>query len=123
MAKENPKDAGSKPKEPRMAIYIGTKTAFYNDRSYFPGEVFPIPDEIPDRDEHGEPKFDDEGKPIMRPLVLTSRSKIRLATPEEIAAAKEDPRAKRRAVGANAPLSRGAFGKSTSRPGTEPRFA
>jgi hypothetical protein len=67
--------------------------------------------------------FDDQGEPIMKPLILTPRSKLRLATPEEIAAAKEDPRSKRRSVGANAPLSRGAFGKSTSRPGTEPRFA
>ena len=112
----------AKEKELRTVIYTGTKTAFYHDRSYFPGETYQIPDEIPMRDSKGEYLYDENDKLITKPLVLTSKSKIRIATPEEIEFAKQDPRSRRRAVGVNAPTGRAAFSKSTQKPGTAPKL-
>jgi len=63
--------------------FFGTNTAFYNDRSYFPGEVFEAPDRIPLRNRDGTPLLDEKGEPVTKPLVLSARCKLRLATEEE----------------------------------------
>ncbi len=107
---------------PQTVIYIGTKTAYYNDRSYFPGEVFQVPDVIPVRDVYGDPVLDDQGEQITKPLVFGRRSKLRLATEEEVEAYKNHPRNPRRKDVVGAIPFRGAFAKSTQRPGTAPKF-
>lgn len=63
--------------------YIGKATAFYNDRSYHPGEVFETPDRIPLRDRSGSPLHDEKGEPVTKPLILSDRCKLRVATEEE----------------------------------------
>jgi hypothetical protein len=80
--------------------YIGKRTAYYNCRSYFPGDVFEIPDHIPVRDEKGNPETDAEGKIIMKPLVLGKYSKLRVVTDERREEyLKRNPRASNRAEG------------------------
>ncbi len=81
----------------QIVKYVGNKTAYYNDRSYFPGEVFEAPDTIPVRDSKGNPKKDDAGEPITKPLVFGEWSKIQPASEEERQKyLRENPRAARR---------------------------
>ncbi len=80
----------------QIVKYIGNKTAYYNDRSYFPGEVFEAPDTIVVRDSLGNPLLA-EGKPVTKPLVFGPYSKIQLATEEERTEyLRTNPRAARR---------------------------
>lgn len=70
---------------PQLVIYEGKKTAFYNDRSYWPGQIFEVPDEIPEKDSAGRPKVDAKGNPVMKKLIIGPYSKLRLLTEEEAA--------------------------------------
>lgn len=83
-----------------LVTYIGRKTAYYNGQSYFPGEVFDAPENIPLRDEFGNPKKDKDGNPITKPLRVypeNSFSKLRRATEAEYNAyVEKHPRYKRR---------------------------
>ena len=85
-----------------LVCYIGKKTAYYrNERgdmqSYFPGEVFEAPDQIPKRDTHGNHLKDDAGNAICQPLVLGPYSKLRPATEDELKQyVDKNPRYKRR---------------------------
>lgn len=63
--------------------YIGNATAYYNDRSYQPGEVFETADNIPLRDGKGRPIENPDGTTKTIPLVLGPYSKLRHATEEE----------------------------------------
>lgn len=83
---------------PQIVKYVGKKTAYYNDRSYFPGEVFEAPDQIPVRDPKGRPKIDPKtNEPIMRPLVFNEHSSFQLVSEEEKAEyIRSNPRAARR---------------------------
>lgn len=70
-----------------LVTYFGKKTAYYNNRSYFPGEVFEAPDRITRRDGHGQPLLDDQGKEVTVPLQVYPEkrfSKLRKATKEEV---------------------------------------
>lgn len=82
----------------QIVKYIGKKTAYYNDRSYFPDEVFEAPDKIPKKDNLGRPMYDEKGDPVMVPLVFGPYSKCQPATEDERAKyLAENPRAARRA--------------------------
>lgn len=81
-----------------LVKYVGTKTAYYNDRSYYPDEVYEIPDRIPLRDRKGKVLMDENGKEQTIPLVLSPHSKMKLATEEEAEEYyRKHPRAIRRA--------------------------
>jgi len=66
-----------------LVKYIGNATAYYNDRSYQPGEVYETADEIPLRDRKGRPLENPDGTIKTTPLILTPYSKLRHATEEE----------------------------------------
>ena len=70
-----------------LVTYTGKKTAYYNNQSYWPGEVYEADDEIPLRDGHGQPKLDKDGNAMTVPLKVypeNPHSKLRKATKEEV---------------------------------------